>query len=163
MMTIAEKYKEEGRLIGICDRVYNALNKDTTRRELIEQWLAELEFCLQKGWPSAERVREDFGDLIHDYNVFVDEKVELDNVLTVVLNGRCEALLRYGNHTGRVFARHDTELNVEVSGTGRVFISIYDDASIKVKTGAYAKAFVYRHGRGTVETEGNVIVRERCE
>lgn len=163
MMTIAEKYKEEGHALGICERVYNALGRDTTRRELIEQWLAELEFCLQKGWPSAERVKEDFGDLIHDYNVFVDEKVQVDNAENVVLNGKCEALLRYGNHTGRVFARHNSELTVEVSGIGRAFISIYDDANVKVKAGSYAKAFVYRHGRGKVESEGNVIVRERAE
>lgn len=163
MMNIAEKYKEEGRALGICDRVYNVLNKDTTRRELIEQWLAEPEFCLQRGWPSAERVKEDFGDLIHDYNVYVDENVKLDNAFLVVLNGKCEAVLRYGNHTGSVYARHDTELSVNVSGTGRAFISLYDNASVKVKAGAYAKAFVYRHGKGKVETEGNVIVRERCK
>lgn len=160
-MSIAEKYKAEGRVLGICDRVYNALNKDTTREELIKQWLAELEFCLQKGWPSAERVKEDFGDLIHDYNVYVDEKVELNDAHCVVLNGKCTASLQYGNHTGRVFVRHETKLKVTAMGTSRVFVSLYDDAEAEITTGAFAKVYVYKHGRGKVTSDGVVIVRER--
>ena len=46
-------------------------------------------------------------------------------------------------------------------GTSRVFVSLYDDAEAEVTTGAFAKVYVYKHGRGKVTSEGVVIVRER--
>ncbi len=163
MISIAEKYKEEGRRHGMCDKVFNEMTPDMSKGDLVEKWVANIDFAIHKNWPSVEQIKEDFGEEIHAYGVYVDEKVECRDEETVVLNGNCEASLEYANKTGRVYARHGTRLKIDARGTSRVFVSMHDDAEVDVKTGAFAKVYVYRYGSGRVASEGNVTVRERTD
>ena len=161
MMNLAEKYKEEGRRHGMCDQVFNELNPDTTKDELVEKWVANIDFAIQSGWPTVEQIKEDFGDVIHKYNVYADENVNLFDVPNVVLNGQCDASVEYKKHMGRVYARHNTNLVVNATGTSRVFVSLYDNANVKVKTTVFARVYVYQNGAGKIESEGNVLIRKK--
>lgn len=160
MMSLAEKYKEEGRKHGMCDKVFEELYPEMSKDQLVKKWVANIDFAIHSGWPSVEQIKADFGDVIHKYGVYADEEVEGQEQSVMVLNGNCKAVLDYRNKTGRVYARHTSRLTVTALGTSRLFVSLYDDASIDVKTGAFAKVYVYRHGRGQVTAEGTVIIRE---
>ena len=161
MMSIAEKYKEEGRRHGMCDKVFNELTPEMGKAELVKKWVANIDFAIHSDWPSVEQIKSDFGGVIHEHGVYADEEIKGCGKPIVVLNGKCDATLEYNNKTGRVYARHETKLKVTAMGTSRVFVSLYDDAEAEVTTGAFAKVYVYKHGRGKVASEGVVIVRER--
>lgn len=160
---LSDRMKKEAVGLGLCAQWTAEWGKDTTKRDMAEKFVTGLDFCIQHDWPSTEVIKRDFGDVMHEYGVYVDENVHLTDPKTMVLNGRCEAHIYCGRFAAsNIYVRHKSTAQVTVARGAYVHVSAYDKADVEIICEPGAKCFVYKYG-GKVKTagEGRVTVRER--
>ena len=157
---LSAKMKSQAVGLGLCQQWTDEWADSTSKDELVEKFVRGIDFCIEHNFPSCEVIRKEFGDVIHDHGVYVDENVIASDKPTVILNGECVAELSYsGKSCGDIYVRHDCEATVFVNGLARAFINIYDNAEVEVYCEEGAKAFVYLHGGRVRKTRGDVTIR----
>ena len=156
--------KEEAVSLGLCKQWTSEWSDGSSRDELVDKFVRGLDFCIEHDWPSVDVMKRDFGDVIHRHGVYADERVDLDEASTVVLNGCCVADLRYsGNSVGDVYVRHDSRACVVAHGLARVHVTVYDRGVVSVCCDEDAQCFIYLHGGEVLSLEGNgkIVVRDK--
>lgn len=159
---LSAKMKSEAVGLGLCQQWTDEWADGTSKDELVEKFVRGIDFCIEHNFPSCEVIRKEFGDVIHNHGVYVNEMVRVADKPTVILNGECVAELSYsGESCGDIYVRHDSEATIFVDCLARAFISLYDNAEVKVYCEEGAKAFVYLHGGRVKKTRGDVVIREK--
>lgn len=160
---LSERMKKEAVELGLCAQWTAEWGKDTTKGDMVEKFVAGLDFCIQHDFPSTEVMKRDFGDVMHDYGVYVDESVHLTDPKTLVLNGRCDASVKCGRLAASdIYVRHKSKLRIAVERGSYVHVSVYDDTETAIECGPGAKCFVYRYGgKVAASGEGQTVIRER--
>lgn len=154
--------KNEAVSLGLCAQWTADWRDGTSKDEMVEKFVRGIDFCISNNWPSTKDMKRYFGDVIHRHGVYVDENVGCHNSPMVILNGECVAQAEYDMaSTGEIYARHESSLRLRVAGLARVFVSLYDNAELRVECEAPAKCFVYQYGGKIVKQRGNVVVRDR--
>lgn len=158
---ISEEMKAQATRLGLCEKWQEEWEAGTSRDELVEKFVRGLDFCIAHDFPSAEVMKRDFGEVIHRHGVWVDERVSVRSVGTVVLNGSCEAEIEYdGFDCARVWVRHRSRARITVGGLARVRVMALDECEVHVDNRSTHSVTVFRYG-GNVTAEGSVSVRER--
>ena len=158
---LSERMKKEAVDLGLCAQWTADWDDGTTKDEMAEKFVQGLDFCIGHDWPSTEVMKRYFGDVMHKHGVYVDERLSVRNIDTLILNGRCDASVTYvGASVGNVYVRHTSRAKITVRGFAYVHVSVYDGAKVEIDCEKLAKCFVYRYG-GDVKASGNVVVRER--
>jgi hypothetical protein len=82
----------------------------------------------------------------------------------VVIQGKSYGNLYYdGYNTADVYVRHDSDIVIDCTRMSKIFISVYDNAKVKVVQRDGASVYVYTHGdKCKVETEGEVLIRKNA-
>lgn len=105
---LSAKMKSEAVGLGLCQQWTDEWADGTSKDELVEKFVRGIDFCIEHNFPSCEVIRKEFGDVIHDHGVYVDENVLADDKPTVILNGECVAGLTYsGKSCGDIYVRHN--------------------------------------------------------
>lgn len=160
---IGKLLKSQAETLGACEKGIDNLEK-LNEQELINRYIHFIDFCIEKyDFPSNEFIKKHFDkDLLHRNNIYVDEYVERRNARSVVVvQGKCTGLLQYDSMTvSDIYVRHDSEITIDCSRLSKVFISVYDNAKVKVTQRDGATVYVYRHGDNCkVTAEGDVMQR----
>lgn len=159
---LSERMKKEAVWLGLCAQWTEEWGDNASKDEMVRKFVRGLDFCIEHDWPSTKVMKRDFGDVIHNHGVYVDENVECMDAPMVILNGECVADIRYdGTTTGEVYVRHKSEARIKARGLTRVFINLYDDGEVDVDCDDGCRVFVYRHGGKVRKAVGDVIVREK--
>ena len=158
---LSDRMKKEAVSLGLCAEWTAEWKDASSKDEMAEKYVRGIDFCIAHDWPSCEVIKKEFGDVMHNHGVYVDEAVRLHNPKTVILNGHCDATITCdGYAVTNVYVRHKSKLSVVCSGLANVRVNVLDDSQVKVDSDLTAKAFIYQYS-GKVEASRNVVVRDR--
>jgi len=160
---IGKKLKLQAESLGACEKGLDNLEK-LNEYELINRYVHFIDFSIEKDFPSNEFIKENFDKaLLEHNNIYVDAEFERRNARQVVIvQGKSKGTLLFdGYTTADVYIRHDSEVTIDCSRVSKIFISLYDNAKLKVSQRDAASVYVYKHGECCeVETEGEVMQRK---
>lgn len=161
MITLSDELKFMARGAGLCDQWFGEWGEPNTD-ELIDKFTRGIDFAIKHNFPTNEYIHEHFDtSTLRRHGVYVDDVVCVENKPFVVTQGKSVGALQFNNlAVSSVYARHDSNLTIRAIGGSKVFLRVYDNARVRVYASPSSKVFVYRYG-GEIETDGNVIVRER--
>lgn len=159
---LGKKLKSQAEMLGACDKGLDNLER-LNEQELVNRYIHFIEFAIDKNFPSNEFIKENFDrSLLEHNNIYVDSVIERRNARqVVVVQGSSSGVLLYdGYTTADVYVRHDSEIIIDCSRMSKVFISVYDNAKVKVLQRDGASVYVYAKSNDcTIETDGEVMVR----
>ena len=157
---ISKELKKEAINLGLCTE-WTEKWGNPTKDELVDKYVRGIDFCIKHDYPSCEYMKKHFDRVMQKHGVFVDEDIDLQNTRIIIANGRTSVRISYDSYSvGTLYARHDSDLTVEVSGHAFVSIETYDDCNISVFQRDGAKVFVYNHA-GNIQTSGKVVIKDR--
>lgn len=157
---IARELKKEATRIGLCNKWIEEWGSPDLD-ELCDKYVKGIDFCVEHDFPSCQYMKEHFDGIMQKHGIFVDESFVLTNPRTLVVNGKCNGKVNVNGYgVSDIYARHDSVLEIIVSGNARVSVETYDNCVLAVKASGNSKVFVYDHG-GCIKKEGNVIVKNR--
>lgn len=149
--------------LGLCKMWTDDWEDDTSKEELVDKFIAGIDFCIEHDWPSVADMKRLFGGVMQKHGVFADERVSVKNAQITILNGACDCSATFCDcATGDIYVRHHSTLRIKARDNARVFVTVLDSASVEVATDETAKVFVYRYDNGQVVFScGNVLVRDK--
>lgn len=154
--------KSQAEKLGACKQGIDGLEK-CNQQELINRYVHFIDFTIEKDFPSNAFIKKNFDkEDLERNNIYVDARVERRNARqVVVVQGKSYGQLLYdGYTTADVYVRHDSEITIDCSRLSKVFISVYDNAKVKLVQRDAASVYVYLHGKNcTLESEGEVLER----
>lgn len=160
MKDVSKELKEKAIELGLCEKWQSDWN-NPDKDELVDKYVRGIDFCIYNDFPSIQYMKDNFQGVMDKHGVFVDNIVNIINRNTVILNGECEGEVNYdGISIGRIYCRHDSNIQLNVKDDSKVFISVYDNAIVDIKCQDNAKVYVYKYG-GLVKSLGNVIIRDK--
>jgi len=161
-LALNKTLREEARKLGLCDEWYNDWSSFESKKKLAEKYFRGIDFCIRHDYPKLNFIRENFDkEFLISNGIFLDENVDASNVVKVVLLGKSKGELRYyGTRSCDVYVRHSSDVRIVATEGAKIFVETYNNCHISANADEYSKIFVYRHG-GSVDYEGNVVVKER--
>lgn len=159
---LGKELKSQAKKLGACDKGLDNLEK-LNEQELINRYIHFIDFAIESDFPSNQFIKDNFAEeSLHRNNIYVDSFVERRNARQiVVIQGKSNGNLYYdGYNTADVYVRHNSDITIDCSRMSKIFVSVYDNAKVKVIQRDGASVYVYMHGdRCRVETEGEVLIR----
>lgn len=160
---IGKQLKSQAEELGACQQGLDNLER-LNEQELINRFIHFIDFIVdKKDFPSNDFIKKNFDRaLLEHNNIFVDSVIEKRNARqVVVIQGKSTGNLFFDGYvTSDLYIRHDSEVTIDCSRMSKIFISVYDNAKIKVTQRGAASAYVYLHGNNcSAETEGDVMTR----
>jgi hypothetical protein len=160
---LSSDLKKQAISLGLCEQWQNTWG-NPNEQELINKFLHGINFCLAHNYPSNEFIKKNFDEeVLHRNNIYVDCDIQRRNPRQiVVVQGKSTGLIMYdGYNTADVYVRHDSDIVVDCTRMSKIFISVYDNAKVKVIQKDGATVYVYTHGdKCQVEVEGEVMIRK---
>lgn len=157
---ISKELKKEAISLGLCTEWTNEWGKPT-KDELVDKYVKGIDFCIEHNYPSCEYMKKHFDGVMQKHGVFVNDNIDLQNSKMVIANGKTSGKIIYNAYSvGTIYARHDSDLTIEVSGNAFVSIETYDNCNVSVFQKDQSKVFIYNHG-GNIQTSGNIVVKDR--
>lgn len=156
--------KDAGRK-NACRSGLDKLKGMTDRREMVSLYLDNIDFCLSNEFPENGFIHANFGDIINDMGIFLDDAFEIENKPHCVLLGASHGQMSIGDfNVSEVFIKHDSTLTLHASGNAFVMVDIFDDTILNVHATDRAKVYVNRYG-GEINVESkdesHVKIREK--
>nr|DAV38587.1 MAG TPA: hypothetical protein [Caudoviricetes sp.] len=158
------KLRDRAITLGLCQQWQGEWMDGKSKDELVEMYVRGLDFCIEHNYPSNDFIAANFEpEVLHRNGVWLNERVVTCGVpnSVLVLNGCCTGVLKFGGYdVCTIYVRHDSEVEINADGVSKVFISVFDNAKVKVKQSDLAKVYVYKHGdKCVVGTDGDVRMR----
>lgn len=154
--------KSQAEMLGACEKGLDRI-EGLNEQELINRYIHFIDFALEHNFPSNEFIKENFDkSLLEHNNIYVDAVFERRNArqVVVVQGSSIGTLLFDGYTTSDVYVRHGSVVTIDCSRMSKIFISVYDNAHVKVTQRDGASVYVYLHGDGcVVESDGDVLIR----
>ena len=158
---LSERMKNEAVSLGLCAEWTAEWRDGSTKDEMAEKYVRGIDFCITHDWPSCDVIKKEFGDVMHNHGVYVDESVRLHNPKTVILNGHCDATITCdGFAVTNVYVRHKSKLSIVCRGFANVRVNVLDNSCVNINSESPAKVFVYQYS-GDVKAFGNAVIRDR--
>ena len=86
---------------------------------------------------------KEYSSVFEKFGVYVDKRWKLDDPRKLVLLGRCDMNVRVaGFSVSRIYAKHNTLLQIEASENSFVLVDALDNANVHVRTSGDAKVIV---------------------
>ncbi len=160
-MELVETLKQDGIAKGLCRLWQMKFRKGMPVKALIEMYIKGIDFCIAEDYPTLKFIRENFKGICEPYGAYIDDEVDLVNAPDVVLNGDCKAMLKYNQFAvSRIYARHKSELAVNVEDHAYVTIDAFDNSVLVVATaGQNAQVIVNLYGNAHLTAIGDGITR----
>ena len=154
--------RDRARQLGLCDKWYKEWYKESTRQELIDKYIEGIDFCIANDYPKLDFIEENFPKKQLQHNgIYLNDEVEARNSRTLVFLGKSHGTIKYdGRHTGNIYVRHGSEVEISATENARVFVEIYENCKLKASADRDSKIFVYQHG-GAVQADGCVYIRDK--
>ena len=160
---LSDRMKNEAVSLGLCAEWTAEWNDGSSKDEMAEKYVRGIDFCIAHDWPSCDFIKKNFGDVMHNHGVYVDEAVRLHNPGTVILNGHCDATITCdGYAVTNVYVRHKSRLHIVCRQMANVRVNVLDSSDVSVLCDKHAKAYVYQYS-GKVSANENVMIRDRSD
>lgn len=132
-MTLSEQLKMEAVERGLCEKWQSEWGEQPTKQDLVEKYLKGIDFCIEHNWPTPDFIKRNFGGIIHDYNIYVNENVDIDYAHgTIVLLGQCKGRIRCREFSvSDIYILHDSDVAISSYDMAKVYVNVDDAAKIK--------------------------------
>ena len=161
---ISVSLREQGRALGMCDKVYEVWTGSESVDELCELYVKNMEFVTEHPeWNLNKVFKENSNEAIrHKHGIYIDEVATLRNTNDIVINGRSDITLVVDNsNVIEIYVRDQSNFSIELSNNSTAYIYVYDQSSVSISTDYLSKCFVYKYGGSVNSPRGNVKIRNR--
>lgn len=149
-INLSEQLKAEAIERGLCEKWQREWGENPSPKELIEKYKKGIDFCIAHDWPSPDFAKRHFGGIMHDYGIYVNENVEIEDANGVyVLLGKCTGVIKsVWFSLADIYILHDSDVKIVASDGAKMYVNKstsakvncvkHDNAEIKeyiIKTG----------------------------
>ena len=163
-MEVVRELKNDGIAKGLCRQWQMKLKDELDVADLSSLFIRGIDFCISENFPTLDYLRDNFRGKCEPYGIYIDEELKGEtNIPDIVLNGSCKADLNYNEYSvSRLYIRHNSEVNVNVSEHAILTIDAFDNSRIEINTiGLRAKVFVHLYGNASIQCYGDGIKIKR--
>ena len=162
MKNIPQQLKDLGASKGLCQEWQDKLQGEVTVEFLAVLFKYGIQFFVNNDYPTLDYLRENFKGDTSQYNIYIDEIADCENIKKIVLNGESVGFLKYSQYSiGCVIVRHKSKCSVNTSGDSHVIVDCFDDTELFVAASGESKIVVNAYGNAKVNiVNGNVIVNK---
>ena len=142
---------------GICDEWHDKiLNSGADKKRLAELYISGLRFCLKNNYPTNDIIQTQFGDIAHDYGVYVDEIINATNPRRIIALGKTNGSITSNKATfAEIFAKHDADIVMHLTEYSFTRIDVFDNASVEIFISDNARLFINNY-----QTKGIIKIHE---
>lgn len=137
----------------------------TDRNDMVNLYLENIDFCLSNDFPDNAVIAADFGDVINDWGIYLNNSFEALNRPKIVLLGASHGKVQIdGYNVAEIFVKHDSILDLTASGNAFVMVDVFDETILEIHAHDRAKVCVNRYGgeiRSECADEAQIKVREK--
>lgn len=158
---VSKELRAQARELGLCDEWYNAWRDHTPYSMLIQKMIDGYDFCVEKDWPSAKYVCDNFPvPVLRENGVFCNDTSIARNMRNVIVMGDSVVKLEYNDFSfGDVRVRHSSKAEVHAESLAIVHIHAYEHADVAVFADEGAKVTLYVHNKSVKYViEGDIDV-----
>ena len=171
-MNTSKMLRDLARRNGLCDQFFTEWDLESTEQELLDKYLAGMNFCIKHDFPSADVIRTMFHhELLNENNIYIDDRLNLYNP---TFNKKTNVVSICGTSHGNIwldslsvtdlFVQHDCQLNIECRGMSKAFITLTGNAKIRVTQDDAAFVAIYKKSKeSSYEAIGDVKVRDQTQ
>jgi hypothetical protein len=136
--------------IKLCGKGLFDLEKVKDIPTAINYFFSNIDFCLNNDFPNKDYFKKFEG--LQCYGVYSDEEIVTKNQKDIIAFGCCKGLIEYTDYSvGKLFVKHNSKLEVKISGNAFVMIDIFDNSEIEVSALDSSTVKIHEYG-GKVTT-----------
>lgn len=147
MESLSDTLKRQAHELSACHKAMRNWPENGEPQALIELWKNNIDFALEKDFPTLEFIKANFDrDLLNSNLIFVDEFVDMDMAPSgiYILNGECSGRIHLAPWTVATFyVRHSSKINIVADDFAKVFVRVFDEADVEVDSDESAVVKVY--------------------
>jgi hypothetical protein len=152
MKNISKELAKQAKQKGICKEWHRQLKTLNDKREMVKMYIKGIDFCLSNDYPSNKYIVENFGEIIHEFGIFVDGEVDLKNHERCIALGKTKGHIETNEYNVcEVFVKHNSELTIVAKDSSFVMVDIFDNSIIHVQAQDNAKIIVNKYIGAAVE------------
>ena len=160
---IGKQLKSQAESLGACQNGTQGL-QNLNEQGLINRYIHFIDYASKVGFPSNEFIKENFDkSLLEHNNIYVDAEFERRNARqVVVVQGKSNGVLLYDGYTvADVYVRDSSEVVIDCSRMSKVYINIYNKATVNIIQRDGASVYVYLYGDdASINQQGDIMVRK---
>lgn len=170
-MKFTKQLVEEAKKCEICKPFEAKLAEAKNVDELLGMYVAGIDFCLEKNFPSNEFLVQHAGDKLEGFGIYVDKDIDIEVLQTekyhtAVLLGNTQANLNYkGCSASQVFVKHNSKANINIGENAFLVVDCFDDSETSII--AYGDATVtvniYKGAKFTTACVNNAKIIENIK
>lgn len=124
-------------------------------------YIRGIDFCLSNDYPSNDYIRENFKGAMENKGIYLDDEINLVNPRRCVALGRTSGGIAVGGYgVCEIFAKHQSILVLNVSGSAFVEVDMFDDSEVVVNATEQAKVHINHYGgKLTTNKQGQSIIK----
>lgn len=150
-MNLSKELAKQAAGYGICKEWHKDLLSLKDKKAMVEMYLRGIDFCLSNDYPSNDFIRKNFGDIIAQYNIYVDGFVMAANPEQLVALGSTTGNVRVNDFgVSRIYVKHNSKLKIKAEDNAFVMIDVFDNSSVEVEASESAKVCINRYGDSKV-------------
>lgn len=163
MENIINEIAKKAHKLGACQQGYRELLSATSKHDLCNSYIKNLDFCLEHNFPSNEYIRKHFKGIMEEQGIYLDDVIELHNRRMCITLGKTNGRIIAGEYSVvEIYAKHQSTLNIAAKDNAFVMVDVYDDAVVNVCASDRAQVCVNRHGgKVTYNATGDAVVKIR--
>ena len=152
-MELNKEFAKAAKAAGVCREWYERLLQTPDPEGLADMFFNGIDFCLSKGIPSLQKLRELGPEFINPRGLYVDQDIALGNVPRAAFFGACKGYAAYnGLAVAQLYATGDTQLHVIGAGKAAVTLDAFDNSRVTVEARDGARITVFQYEGAQVET-----------
>lgn len=150
-MKIAKELAKQAQQLNICQDWHKELKTLEDKRTMVEMYLKGIDFCLANDYPNNDYIRRNFGDIINDFGVFLDNTIDLVNIEKCVALGASKGRIEMNAYSvSEIFAKHDSELTIIAKDNAFIMLDAFDNSVVNIEAYNHSKVCVNRYGNAKI-------------
>lgn len=155
-MKLAKELAKQAEKFNICNEWDDRLKTLEDKREMAEMYIKGIDFCLSNDFPSNEFIKENFGEVIEEYGIYIDKTINLTNPRRCVALGSTTGGIEINSYrVCEVFAKHDSKLSIMAKDNAFVEIDAFDNSVLKIVAEGKAKIHINKYEGSTISFDKN--------
>lgn len=144
---------------NICEPWADKIEGAESVDDLLQMYVAGIDFCLANNFPSNADLLELGGDVINQYGIYIDAAPKLVDRPFVVALGACNLSLSIADASAsQVFVKHESKATITASGDAFIVIDCFDNSITDVIARDNARVLINVYGDALVTHSGPVKI-----
>lgn len=153
---------QQARYAHACGPGLTKLCSSVSKQEIADCFLKYIDFCLANNYPDNTFLKLYFEQELENIGIYIDKCVTRKNELKSVFLGKCFGLVvADGYSVCRIWAKHESKINIHAYGNAKVMVDALDNADIVVDAEEEATVIVNLYSRATCTGATTIIYKKQ--